>query len=209
MSTDLDRARQGDIAHGVEQPRDNPISRLFHELLSNRHRGGAALRSGGGIHPVPDVGYETGGEALDEPFDFSQFTAAEVQAALVDVVAAHRAGATVPVSSPEPLEVYTRPGRSWSTSQYVLPAAPAAPALPQPVLILGRNAMRLTVAIAAVTVTSGAVYLSPAQNLQATNGWPMVAGDKVSFPSIGEIWAINTSTTTSTVAMLAVHRDGV
>jgi hypothetical protein len=179
------------------------FGRLLHELMSNQYRGYAGLRDAGGVHPVSNIGTETGGHN-------ATFAEAELAAAFLDAIRdGVRAGTdhTLNVQANGPFSGYVLPGHTFQAAQYAFPALGATDT-PMPARIVNAHPMRLDVMIKVVTLSSGSFYVGSSETLNSQNGYPLAAGEVITIPARSEIWAISTSTSQAILATLSTLREG-
>lgn len=199
-----DTNTESDIISAEGTP-TNPLIRLIADLMSNRHRGYAGLRIGGGIHPVPGIGSEHGGKNAEMP----QYTDADVIAMLRDGMLAANRDHVLRVIADGPFSGYNLPGHLWTAQQLAFPILGATDtAMPQ--RIVNYHAARLDVMIKVVNAGNGSIFVGSTENgASPLSGWPMSQGEVITLPTRAEIWATANSTTTQPViSVLTVLREG-
>lgn len=193
-----------DVGHESPESK-NPLLRLLSELMSNKHRGYAGLRGGGGVHPVPGIGVETGGTG-GERFDTALSTD-DVVAALEDGVRG-MLDHVLSVRANGPFNGFVLPAHQFQANQYTFEVYNGA-GQPKAERIVGAHPLRLDVMLKAHTLTNGNIFVGNTENgCQPTSGYPLTSGEVITLPSRAEIWACSTSTTQATLATMSTMRDG-
>lgn len=183
----------------------NPIIRLLADLMSNRHRGYAGLRQGGGVHPVPNIGTETGGKNATFDTDFSE---ADVIAMLRDGVLSGNRDHVLRVRADGSFSGFDLPGHVFQVHQEAFPALGATDT-PQPFRIVGASAARLTVKfkVLALTATKG-IFIGNTENVTPSNGYPLTAVNEVfELRTRQEIFACSNDTAQAILAIISTTRE--
>lgn len=168
----------------------NFLVRLLSDLMSNKHRGYAGLRPGGGPHPVTDIGTERGGYLPGERFD-TEFTDAQLMAMLRDGILGANRDHVLRVVADGPFSGYVLPAHQFQPSQHAFPVLGATDT-PTPFRVVNANPARLTVKLRLVTTpTAGrGVFIGNNENVTPNNGFPLLAlGNEIELPTKNEVWA--------------------
>lgn len=193
-----------DSAHENEESK-NPILRMLSDLMSNKHRGYAGLRGGGGVHPVQSIGVETGGDGGQ--YFGPEYTTDDIITALRDGVFGNTEH-ILSVRPNGPMNGYVLPGHIFQAGQHAFEPFVAGSGV-TPYRVVNAHPMRLDVLLKAVTVPSGAIFIGSSENAcSPTSGYPMTQGEVITLPVRSEIWACSTSTTQATLALISTMRDG-